>query len=289
MPQRSNAFQKAAFIVHQSLEPEWMVTESDMLRDINTGTLREVDITAKKLVAEHQIVLSIECRDHRRAVDVSWVEQMHSKHEFLPTSKLALWSRSGFSREAIAKAKLLKIDVVSQAENARPQWARIARHLSGSHLKHVTPKLSPFVDVRLPTDTLERYEDVANWLFYDSEGHVFGSMSALVEQILKDELSQSTFLDNAPLGEGDFYVELVPPIEWFADVPGIGSCAINRIGVGVHTLGEKSSISATSVHQDNRVVTLVTAPLQNGTFELVVEERQAGRPKTQAVVRQKVI
>lgn len=78
-------------------------------------------------------------------------------------------------------------------------------------------------------------------------------------------------------------------MEWFADVPGIGSCAINLIGVGVHTLGEKSSISATSVHQDNRVVTLVTAPLQNGTFELVVEEREGGRPKTQAVVRQKVI
>ncbi len=287
MPQRSNAFQKVGFIVHQSLEPEWTVTESDMLPDVYTGTLREVDITAKRLVAGHQLVLSIECRDHQRAADVSWVEQMHSKHQLLPTSKLALWSRSGFTREAIAKAKLLKIDAVSQAQSARPKWARIARQLSGGYLQHVTPKLSPFVDVKLPAGTLERYEDVETWLFYDSEGKVVGSTAALLEQVLHNELSRSTFLDHAPIGEGDFYVELVPPTEWFANVPGVGRCATSRIGIGVRTLGEKAPISATSVHQDDRVVTLVTAPLQHGTFELLLEERESGQAKVQAVVKRK--
>lgn len=284
MPQRSNAFQKAALVVHQSLQPEWTVTESDMLPDIYTGTLREVDITAKRLIAGHQLVLSIECRDHRRAADVSWVEQMHSKHQLLATSKLALWSRSGFTREAIAKAKLLKIDAVSQAQSARPKWARFARHLSGGYLQHVTPKLSPFVDLRLPTGTLERYEDVETWLFYDSEGKVVGSTAALVEQILHNEVSRSTFLDHASLGEGNFYVQLVPATAWFVNVPGVGRCSINRIGVGVRTSGEKSSTSAVSVHQDDRVVTLVTAPLEHGTFELLVEERESGQPKAQAVV-----
>jgi hypothetical protein len=289
MPKRSNPFQKAAFIIHQALEPEWTVTESDMLRDVSTGTLREVDITAKQLVAGHQIVLSIECRDHLRVADVSWVEQMYSKHLHLPTSKLALWSRSGFTREAIAKAKLHKIDTVSQEESSCPKWAHVANLLRDGYLKYVSPKLSPFIDVSLPTGTLERYEDVATWLFYDSEGKVVGSMAAFVEQILHNDFSRSTFLDHAPLGEGDFYVELVPPTDWFAEILGIGRCAINRIGAGVRTSGEESSISTMTVHQDERAVTLVTATLQHGSFELLVDEHEEEQPKAQAVVRRKNI
>ncbi|POB05797.1 hypothetical protein [Halopseudomonas oceani] len=287
MPQRSNAFQRVVFIVHQSLEPEWAVTESNMLPDIYSGTLREVDITAERLIAGHQLILSIECRDHQRAADVTWVEQMYSKHQLLPTSKLVLWSRSGFTREAIAKAKLLKIDAVSQAKNTRPDWASFADQVIGSYLRKVTPELSPFVDVRLPNGTLQRCEDVAASLFYDAEGNVVGSTAALVELILNNEQSRTTFLDHAPIGEGNFYVEFVPPTEWFADVPSVGRCAIKRIGVGVRTLGEMCKVSTATVHQDKRVVTLATATVQNGTFELLVEELENQKPKFQAKLRGK--
>ena len=211
MPQRSNAFQRLAFLVHKSLAPEWLVTESDMLVDLHTGTLREVDITARRLVATHQLVFSIECRDHRRAADVSWVEQMHTKHQLLPTSKLALWSRSGFTREAVSKAKLLKIDTVSQAQSVQPKWADLAHQLADGSVQLVTPTLTPFVDVRLPSGELQRFENVASWQFYDSNGKVVGSIPALLHEILHHEVSRTTFLDHAPLGESDFYVELVPP------------------------------------------------------------------------------
>ena len=287
MPQRSNAFQRLAFLVHRSLEPEWSVTESDMLSDLYTGTPREVDITAKRLVANHQLILSIECRDHRRAADVSWVEQMHAKHQLLPTSKLALWSRSGFTREAAEKAKLLKIDTVSQAQSVQPTWARLARTLADGFVQHVTPTLSPFVDVRLPSGELQRFADVTSWQFYDSSGRVVGSIAALTHQILHHEVARTTFLDNAPLGEGDFYVELVPPNEWFVDVPGKGRGIANRIGVGVHTLGETARLSTVSATSGNRVLTVATAPLKNGTFEAVFEESEGGLVRSQVNVRRR--
>lgn len=285
MPQRSNPFQRLAFLVHKSLEPEWLVTESDMLVDLHTGTLREVDITAKRLVAAHQLVLSIECRDHRRAADVSWVEQMHTKHQLLPTSKLALWSRSGFTREAVSKAKLLKIDTVSQAQSVQPKWAGLARQLADGFVQLVTPTLSPFVDVRLPSGELQRFEDVASWQFYDFDGKVVGSIPALLHQILHHEVSRTTFLDHAPLGESDFYVELVPPNEWFVDVPGTGQGIANRIGVGVRTLGEKARLSTVSASRGDRVLTLAVAPLKNGEFEAVFEESVGGVIRSQVTVR----
>jgi hypothetical protein len=188
MPKRSNAFQRAAFVIHRSLEPEWKVTESDMLLDIHTGTSREVDITARRTAAGHELLLCVECRDHGRAADVSWVEQMFTKHQSLPTSKLALWSRSGFTREAIAKSKLLKIDAISQTVRAQPTWSKMADRLCAGFLQYVTPTFSPFVDVKLPTGQLQRYEDVASWVFLDQGGDVVGSIQALLQELQRNEL-----------------------------------------------------------------------------------------------------
>jgi hypothetical protein len=284
MPKRSNAFQRAAFVIHRSLEPEWKVTESDMLLDIHTGTSREVDITARRTAAGHELLLCVECRDHGRAADVSWVEQMFTKHQSLPTSKLALWSRSGFTREAIAKSKLLKIDAISQTVRAQPTWSKMADRLCAGFLQYVTPTFSPFVDVKLPTGQLQRYEDVASWVFLDQGGDVVGSIQALLQELQRNELVRSTILDHAPPGNGDFWSELVPPVEWFVDVPTHGRCAINRIGVGMHTFGEKSPTTAITVHQPDRALTLVSAELHAGTFELHVEEVPNGAHTVRAMV-----
>lgn len=42
---------------------------------------------------------------------------MPKKHEFLPTSKLVLWSANGFYKPAIRTAKMFGIDTVSQNDN----------------------------------------------------------------------------------------------------------------------------------------------------------------------------
>src|SRR5664279_2042823 len=116
MPRRSNPFQRLAALVHQRLGENWKVGESHMFTDLITGELREVDIVAQCTVATYSIFLSIECRDHARPADVLWIEGVAKKHEHLPTSKLVLWSRSGFTKGALVKAKALKIDAISHAD-----------------------------------------------------------------------------------------------------------------------------------------------------------------------------
>jgi hypothetical protein len=154
MPQRSNTFQRWALHVHKQLGEGWKIQESHMFVDLVTGDQREVDIVAQTVWGTYPIFLSIECRDHARPADVLWIEGVAKKHEHLPTSKLVLWSRSGFTKGAALKARALKIETVSQADALGADWARLARELIGGQVQHVIPSYTAFIDVLRPKENL---------------------------------------------------------------------------------------------------------------------------------------
>ena len=85
MPARSNEFQRLTFLVKKLLAGSATVSESKLLVDRRTGTEREVDVCIESTVGGQPVVVSVECQDHGRSADVSWVEQMKAKHEHLAT------------------------------------------------------------------------------------------------------------------------------------------------------------------------------------------------------------
>ncbi|WP_141547971.1 hypothetical protein [Nocardia farcinica] len=105
MPKRTNAFQKLVATITAHLSAGAIVTESKMLIDLDTGQEREVDICIEQDVAGHPLRICIECSSHQRARDVTWVEQMHAKHQRLHTNLLVLASESGFTGSALKKAE----------------------------------------------------------------------------------------------------------------------------------------------------------------------------------------
>ena len=113
MPKRSNEFQKLIFHIKKHLSQSAEVTESEFLEDRLTHTPREVDVCIQSILAGHKLVLCIECRDHDRPADVTWIEQMKTKHDYLPTNALVLVSRSGFTTTALEKAKALGIETLA--------------------------------------------------------------------------------------------------------------------------------------------------------------------------------
>lgn len=282
MPKRSNLFQQLALLVHKSLEPEWKVTESEMLVDSVTGEPREVDIVATSHVRDHQIVLSIECRDHARPADVTWVESMAKKHEHLRTSKLVLWSRSGFTKQALVKAEALNIDAISQAEATIPTWAHLARELKKGHLEHVTPTYKAFVILLLPDGKSIRFEATDDWKFYNAKGEVVGSIGAFIRTVAWHKGTEQALLDHAPQGQGDFWVQLTPPETWFADSPSAVRCQVQLIGAGIKTLREIAVLKAASATSEDKVVTLASVALQEGAIELIVEESSDASPRVMA-------
>ena len=277
MPKRSNPFQRLVTLIHERLEREWKVEESRMLTDLVTGELREVDIVAQSTVASYPIFLSIECRDHARPADVIWIESMAKKHEHLPTSKLVLWCRSGFTKPALKKAQFLKIETVSQADASRTDWARIARDLKGGHLQYVTPSFSAFIDVDSPTGEPRRLDQVASAVWYNSDGVQSGSIPALIQFIVGSAEARTTILDNtSSIGDGNFYAELQPPTPWFVDLPEGTRAQIRRIGLGIETVTEKASLETASALNEGQVLTLASAALNVGTLELLVQESPDG-------------
>ena len=260
-----------------------------MFVDLITGESREVDIVAKIIVATYPLFLSIECRDHARPADVLWIEGMAKKHEHLPTSKLVLWSRSGFTKAALLKAQVLKIDAISQANAVFTDWARLARELIGGELQHVTPSYTTFIDVNMPAGKPRRIEHVANASWYNSDGFQIGTIPALIQFISQNDAARNAVLDNTSVGNGNFYVELTPPEPWFADLPEGGQAQILRIGVGIQTLTERVPLETASALSDGKVFTLASAALAAGTFEMLVHESPDGMASFQSnIVPKKV-
>ena len=124
MPKRHNIFQDLILSIHQQLAYPCKVAESDMLRDIRTGQLREVDVVIRAVVVDYELIISIECTSKVRPVSVEWVEQMCSKHQDLPTQKLVLVSKSGFTEAAFSKALAMGAEPITLEAATQVDWTK---------------------------------------------------------------------------------------------------------------------------------------------------------------------
>jgi hypothetical protein len=146
MPRRSNAFQRLVKRIETALNPDSeSVTESHELVDKITGQKREVDIVVVAKSGAHSLLVSIECRGgtkRARPVSVEWVEQMWGKHTSLPTNKLILVARAGFTATALQKAAWLGVECYALADAEALDWTPKVRCLDSVNLVHF---VAPYV------------------------------------------------------------------------------------------------------------------------------------------------
>jgi hypothetical protein len=75
MPKRTNEFQRLIAAIETNLAPLGaVVTESKLVKDVHSGTEREIDIAIESTVGPHPVLIAIECRDHGRPADVQWID-----------------------------------------------------------------------------------------------------------------------------------------------------------------------------------------------------------------------
>ena len=150
-----------------------VVEESKMLTDLVSGEPREVDIYAEGTLAGQTVNIGIECRDHQRKQGLRWVEQMHSKHERLPTNLLILVSSSGFTGPAIAKADSYGINTIAptQADSDLATEVLASLGMTAWNINDASSSVS----ANVPTEWLERNAravtgDDGQIPFYRSDG-----------------------------------------------------------------------------------------------------------------------
>ncbi len=190
MPKRSNDFQKLIFILKNNLsDDKTTVTESKMLLDLVTGKEREVDVCIERNIADHKVIISIECIDHSRPAGLSWVEQMRAKHDRLSTNNLVLVSKAGFSKEAYKVAKSYGIETIKLEKEIEKSTFEIIGKLETVWCKSF--KLTPLkcvieveADNFLPAERITTFPDN---LVYLSNGNQICTVKDIAEYWLHSQ------------------------------------------------------------------------------------------------------
>jgi hypothetical protein len=137
MPKRSNTFQRVVAIIHSHMADGATVEESAMVSPIRGGEPREVDVLITSTVGGHEVRVAVEACDRSRKAYTPWVENMLGKYLDLATDKLVLYSGSGFTKPALAKANEHGIAAVSAEPLSESELERVV--VNG--LKSIWPKV----------------------------------------------------------------------------------------------------------------------------------------------------
>jgi len=210
MPKRHNIFQDLMVSIHKQLSSSCQVTESEMFSDPSSGQAREVDIVIRSRVAGYEMVISVECTDSKRPVAVGWVEQMCCKHRDLPTHKLVLISKSGYTKTALLKGSSLGAELLSIEAAEQVDWAKYVNKYSRLFLIAVDV-VTIVVPVSLNYMANSPYRGIpTNTEFWDSEG----KFHVIAKEIANAFLSKEQILD-ATIGKKD----ITDPAGWEILIP----------------------------------------------------------------------
>jgi len=189
MPKRTNYFQRLITLIESQLAPTGAkITESKMLVDLRTGTLREVDLTIEFTSGVHPFVIGIECTNKGRPADATWVEGIYAKHQDLRINKTVAVSRSGFTKEAVAKADKLKIDALTLEQAVELDWLKVLPSLKvitlSSFLQpYATGVKVIFADSGFRADS-NQFNNLADLTLYGPTGEARGKLSKIVDDYL---------------------------------------------------------------------------------------------------------
>jgi hypothetical protein len=187
MPQRTNDFQKLILLLHQQLSPGGSrITESNMVRDPDTGQLREVDITIESDSGFQPITLLIECRDHKRKQTIEWIEQLIGKYMDRTGRAIVAVSSSGFTSDARRKALRHNILPLSFEEAQDTEWLSDLKAYPTMTISFTMPELAG-VDTKLVDKTLKTSDfppmNVSEVTLYRRNGDGMGTPLTLFDQL----------------------------------------------------------------------------------------------------------
>lgn len=254
------------------LDNSWMVAESEMLIHSLTGEEREVDIVCRSKLGAYEVIISIECTDTSRPASSTWVETISKKHEFLPTSKLILWSASGFYNPAIKLAEKLGIEIVSQNVDITEEWAKFANIFKKGSIKLIQPVLSHFFDYTNSEGKKCRLDGKINYQIHIEDIDTIIPINDIKEFILEDKEFRSVILDHATEENQDFWLNFEPESKWKVQKEDGEWVTPFRIGFGIIANTQQANMISKSVKYGDAIYTLSSGKSQKGPIELFFKE-----------------
>ena len=250
------------------------VLPADAYKAFESNSALAVDVRE-----EHEIIVSIECSDTKRPAGSPWVESLKSKHEFLPTSKLILWSGSGFYKPALDLAEKCSIGTVTPDNEVDIEWAKFSNVFKNGTIKLIQPILSHFFDYEDSNSKKCRLEGDINYPIHLKDLDKLIHVNDVKEIILENKDLRTVILDHATESNQDFWIQFEPGTEWTVQTEDGTWVKPFRIGFGIKANTQIAKMISKSVKYGDAVYTLSTGKSSKGPIELFFKETESKQNK----------
>lgn len=124
MPQQKKwqKFESLVAHVQSTLAPQSKIGRNEKILGKRSKTVREIDITVRQNVGQYNIFVAIDCKDHKRPVDLKEVEEFIGLVKDVGANKGAIVSASGFTQAARTRATDAGIDIYRLVDAEKHDW-----------------------------------------------------------------------------------------------------------------------------------------------------------------------
>ncbi len=116
-------FENLVTWIQKSVHERANIIPNERVRDIHTNNLRQIDITIRLSDGPTTFFAIVEVRDHKRPINVRYIEEINTKKQSVGANAAFIVSRSGFTKNALEKAKHLGIQTLTYKEALKSDWS----------------------------------------------------------------------------------------------------------------------------------------------------------------------
>lgn len=132
-------FQDIIAEIQKQLSGDSVIKSPDYIMGVITRIKREVDVSIRSKIGLYDFLTIIECRDHERPVNVTYIEQLISKRDDVKANKVIVISRNGFTQTANDLARIKGIDLFRFSDSKDLNWNEfISASVVTIHQKNTT-------------------------------------------------------------------------------------------------------------------------------------------------------
>lgn len=175
-------FEELVARIQKDLAGDAVVTPNDKIPGKRTSILRQVDVSIRKNVGQFELLVILDCKDHRRPLDVNDVGQFMELAQDVGAHKAAMVAANGFSDTAKRRAQDAGIELYRVVDTGDHDWKSIVELPALIELTGVTKFSLSFSaaggEPFEPPDT----EDLRALMLFDQQGLPFGTVRDIIGQ-----------------------------------------------------------------------------------------------------------
>ncbi len=119
---KGREFEELVFWINSCLMGQGTIAQNVQIPDKDTKQLRQVDILITLKSGPYSPQIMIEVRNHKKKIDVKYIEEVASKKNSIGAAQAAIVSKSGFTKPALLKANAHCIKTFTYSEAIRLNW-----------------------------------------------------------------------------------------------------------------------------------------------------------------------